>query len=155
MSDPHQPGEPYQQPPQQPYGPGPYQQPYGPGPYQQPYGPGPYQQPSGSGPGQAPYGWAPKQPEHPSATTAMVLGIVGLVGVLLCGGLTLVVSPFAWVIGGRALREIDSEPGRYGGREMASAGRVMGIVGTGLLALGVVAVLAFLALVLGVATTSP
>lgn len=149
MSDPNQPGEPYQQPSQQPY-----QQPYGPGPYQQPYGPG-YQQPYQPGPGQSPYNWAPKPPEHPSATTAMVLGIIGLVGILMCGGLTLVVSPFAWVIGGRALREIDAEPGRYGGREMASAGRVMGIVGTGLLALGVVIGLAFLALVVGVATTSP
>lgn len=142
MSDPNQPGEPYQQPSQQPY----QQQPYGPGPYQQPYGPGP---------GQSPYSWTPKPPEHPSATTAMVLGIIGLVGILVCGGLTLVVSPFAWVIGGRALREIDAEPGRYSGREMASAGRVMGIVGTGLLVVGVVVGLAFLSLVVGVATSSP
>lgn len=136
MSDPNQPGEPQQ----------PYQQPYGAGQYQQPYQPGP---------GQPPYHWAPKPPEHPSATTAMVLGIIGLVGILLCGGVTLVVSPFAWAIGSRALREIDAEPGRYSGREMASAGRVMGIVGTGLLALAVVIVLAFIALFVGVATTSP
>jgi len=126
-----------------------------PPPYQQPYGQGGYQQPYQQGPGQPPYAWAPKAPEHPSATTAMVLGIIGLVGILFCGGITLVVSPFAWVIGGRALREIDAEPGRFGGREMASAGRVMGIVGTGLLALGILLVLAFIGLFLGVATTSP
>ena len=128
MSDPNQPGEPYQQ---------------------------PYQQPYQRVPGQPAYAWAPKAPEHPSATTAMVLGIIGLVGILFCGGITLVVSPFAWVIGGRALREIDAEPGRYGGREMASAGRVMGIVGTGLLVLAVLIVLAVIGLFVGVATTSP
>jgi hypothetical protein len=128
MSDPNQPGEPYQQ---QPY-------------YQQPYPQQPYPQP---GPGQPPYGWAPKPPEHPSSTAAMVLGLIGLVGILLCGGLTLVISPFAWVIGGRAVREIDANPGRYSGREMASAGRVMGIVGTALLIVGILALIAIFGLV--------
>lgn len=126
-------------------------------PYQQQPHQQPYQQPPGQPPYRQPYGWAPapKPPEHPSATTAMVLGLVGLVGILVCGGLTLVVSPFAWVVGSRAVREIDASPGSYSGRELASAGRIMGIVGTGLLALGVLAVIAFLALVVGVATTSP
>ena len=129
------------------------QQPYQQPPYpQQPYAQQPYPQP---GPGQPSYNWAPKPPEHPSSTTAMVLGLIGLVGILVCGGLTLVVSPFAWSIGARAMREIDENPGVYSGREMASAGRVMGIVGTGLLALGVLAVLAFVVLVIGVASTSP
>jgi hypothetical protein len=136
MSDPNQPGQPYD-----PY----QQQPYPQQPYQQPY----------PQPGQPSYNWAPKPPEHPSATTSMVLGLIGLVGILVCGGLTLVISPFAWVIGGRALREIDANPAAYSGREMASAGRIMGIVGTGLLALGVLAGLAVLALIVGVATTSP
>jgi hypothetical protein len=151
MSDP---GQPY--PPQDPSGQQPpYGQPYG---QQQPYGqPGYGQQPPYGQPGygQPGYNWAPKPPEHPSATTAMVLGLIGLVGILVCGGLTLVVSPFAWVIGSRAVREIDENPTAYSGREMASAGRVMGIVGTGLLALGVLAVIVFFALVVGVATTSP
>lgn len=122
-----------------------------------PYYQQPYQQQPGQPPYQQPYGWAPapKPPEHPSATTAMVLGLVGLVGILVCGGLTLVVSPFAWAVGSRAVREIDASPGSYSGRELASAGRIMGIVGTGLLALGILAVIAFLALVVGVATTSP
>ena len=139
MSDPHQPGAPDQQ----PYGP-PYQQ-----PYQQPYG-----QPQ-PGPGQPPYTWAPKPPEHPSSTAAMVLGLIGLVGILVCGGLTLVISPFAWVIGTRALREIDAHPGSYSGRELASAGRIMGIVGTALLGVAIVVLLAFVALVVGAATASP
>ncbi|CAI9399700.1 DUF4190 domain-containing protein [Nocardioides sp. T2.26MG-1] len=140
---------------QDPQAPPPYgaQPPYGQPqqPYQTPYQQ-PYPQP---GPAQPSYNWAPKPPEHPSATTAMVLGLIGLVGILVCGGLTLVISPFAWVIGGRALREIDANPAAYSGREMASAGRVMGIVGTGLLALGLVVALAILVLILGVATTTP
>ena len=71
------------------------------------------------------------QQDHPSATTALVLGILGLV---LCQ----VLSPFAWVIGGRAVREIDASQGTLGGRGSANAGRVLGIVGTALLVVGLV-----------------
>ncbi len=69
----------------------------------------------------------------------MVLGIVGLVGIAFCGGLTLVLSPFAWAIGRKSVAEIDANPGRYGGRDKANAGKIMGIIGTVLLALGIVA----------------
>jgi hypothetical protein len=69
--------------------------------------------------------------DHPSATTALVLGILGVV---LCQ----VLSPFAWVIGGRAVREIDASQGALGGRGSANAGRVLGIVGTVLLLVGLV-----------------
>ncbi|WP_191907790.1 hypothetical protein [Nocardioides cynanchi] len=62
-------------------------------------------------------------------------------------------SPFAWVISGRALREIDASPDRYSGREKASAARIMGIIGTALLVLGVIALVAILALVVAVAPT--
>jgi hypothetical protein len=71
------------------------------------------------------------QREHPRATTALVLGILGLV---LCQ----VLSPFAWVIGGRAVREIDASQGVLGGRGSANAGRILGIVGTVLLVAGLV-----------------
>lgn len=131
-----EPQQPYQQvPPQQPY-----QQPPPP-----PYGYG-YQQP---------YAYKPPVPKHPSATTAMALGIVGLAGILACGGVTLVVSPFAWVIGGRAVREIDAAaPGTVGGREEANAGRIMGIIGTVLLILAVLAVIAFIVLIVAVSPDS-
>jgi hypothetical protein len=143
---------------QQPYGgqPGPYgQAPGGQGPYgQQPYGapqnpyappPNPYPRPNEYGAPQSPYG-VPYQPayaggmmpDHPSATTSMVLGIIGLVGILTCGGITLVLSPFAWAIGAKSVREIDAQPGRFGGRDKAQAGKWMGIIGTVLLALGIV-----------------
>jgi hypothetical protein len=93
---------------------------------------------------------AAMQPEHPSATTAMVLGLVSLIGVVFCAGVTLVLSPFAWVIGSRAVRAIDAEPGRYGGRDKANAGKIMGIIGTVLLALGVIALIALVGLIVAV-----
>jgi hypothetical protein len=111
-----------------------------------PYGASPYGAYSG-GPGGFP-------PEHPSATTGLVLGIVGLVGIMTCAGLTLVLSPFAWAISGRVLREIDASPGRYSGREKASAGRIMGMIGTALLALGVIALAAAIVLVFAFASGS-
>ena len=128
---------PYGQQPEQPYG----QQPGGQAPYQ-PYGQQPYgQQPYGQQPvpyGQAPYG-APSfggamAPAHPSATTAMILGIGALGGMFICF-VPILLAPFAWMVGGRAVKEIDANPGRYSGREQAQAGRIMGMIGTGLLAL--------------------
>jgi uncharacterized membrane protein YjgN (DUF898 family) len=81
-------------------------------------------------------------PDHPRATSSLVLGILGLV---LCG----VIAPFAWVIGKRAVNEIDASHGQLGGRGSAQAGYIMGIIGTALLALGLVFV-AFYVLVLAV-----
>ena len=132
--------------PENPYGePQQPQQPYQQQPPPPPYGYG-YQQP---------YAYNPPLPKHPSATTAMALGIVGLAGVLACGGVTLVVSPFAWGIGSRAVREIDAAPpGTVGGREEANAGRIMGIIGTVLLILAALAVIAFVVLVVAVSDNS-
>jgi hypothetical protein len=93
-------------------------------------------------------------PDHPSATTAMVLGIIGLVGLALCGGITLVLSPFAWVMGAKAVREIDAQPGRYAGRDRAQGGKIMGIIGTVLLIIGVVAIIGFVVLAIAVGTSS-
>jgi hypothetical protein len=139
-----------QQPPAQPpYGqPGYGQQPYGQAPYgqQPPYQQGPYgQQPYGTAPGAYGYG-TPMAANHPSATTALVLSLIGLVGVALCGGLTLVLSPFAWHIGAKAVREIDANPGMYGGRDQANAGKIMGIIGTVLLVVGVLTLAGIIAL---------
>jgi hypothetical protein len=129
---------------------------YGQDPYGQPYTPppNPYQPPHEYASPQSPYG-APYQPayaggllpDHPSTTTALVLGIIGLAGLLFCGGITLVLSPVAWLVGAKAVREIDSSPGRYGGRDRAQAGRIMGIIGTVLLVLAILAIVAIIALV--------
>ena len=108
-------------------------------PYGQPaYGQPAYGQPAYGQPayGQQPMGYAP---DHPRATTALVLGILGLV---VCG----LVAPFAWRIGKRTLDEIDGSHGQLGGRGTAQAGYVLGIIGTALLLLGLLAGLLFMAL---------
>jgi hypothetical protein len=137
-------------PPTQPYAqqgapypppPNPYPQP---GSFDQYAAPNPY----GASPyGGYPPGQAALAPEHPSANTGLVLAIVALVGIFTCAGVTLVLSPFAWVISGRALRDIDASPGRYSGREKVNAARIMGIIGTALLALAVVALVAIIGLI--------
>jgi hypothetical protein len=98
----------------------------------QPSGQPPYGQP------QAPYGQVPQAPgypmayapDHPRATTALILGILGIV---VCG----VIAPFAWRMGKRTVDEIDASHGQLGGRGSAQAGYVLGLIGTVLLVLGV------------------
>lgn len=110
-------------------------------PPQQPgYG---YQPPAQPGyPPYAPYGYAP-QP-HPEANKVLVLGLVAVVGGMACY-LPIFVAPFAWIIGNRVTREINAAGGQWGGRSEAQTGRILGMVGTGLLVLG----LLLLALVIG------
>ena len=131
------------QPPANPYGPPAGQPPVG----QPPVGQPPYagQPPFGPGYGAAPgYGYAPVAAKHPQATTALVLGFVGLVGTFICG-LPVLLAPIAWVIGGKAVKQIDASPQLYSGRDQAQAGRIMGIIGTVLLVLMLVGI----ALVIG------
>jgi hypothetical protein len=75
-----------------------------------------------------PAGDAPLDPRNSRATTALVVGIVALGGAALC--LPALAGPFAWVLGARARREIDAQPGRWTNRAEATAGMVMGIVTT-------------------------
>lgn len=86
-------------------------------------------------------------PKHPQATTAMVLGILGIA---VCG----LLAPIAWSIGGKAVNEIDANPAAYSGRGEANAGRIMGIVGTCLIVFGIVAVVGLFALGTAVSTSS-
>ncbi|WP_206051105.1 DUF4190 domain-containing protein [Nocardioides speluncae] len=130
---------------------------YGTQPFpQQDYGQqqAPYTQPTYGAPGAYPqqgypaygYGYPPAvAPKHPSATTALVLGIVGLVSFAVCGCVA-VVSPFAWYLGAKAKREIDESGGQYGGRGEAQAGMICGIIGTVLLILMIVAIGIFVAI---------
>lgn len=127
MSGPTPPPYPGQQPPPQP----------GWGPPQQAPGYG-YQQP-----------FAAPVPDHPRSTFAMVLGIIAVAGGFACY-LPLLASPFAWVVGARTVREIDASGGRLGGRGQATAGKVLGIVGTVLLVLVLLVVAALVVLTLSV-----
>lgn len=146
---------------QQPSGQTPPQQPYG-----QSYPAGPSYPAGQQYPGDQQYGGQqyggqpypgpvnPLPPKHQSATTSMVIGIIAVAGGLMCL-LPLLASPFAWVMGGRAVKEIDASGGTLGGRGEAQAGRILGIIGTVLLILGVLAVVAFVALIaIGIGTSS-
>lgn len=103
----------------------------------------PYQ-PYGQAP--QPYGYGPPA-DHPQSTTILVLGILGLV---LCQ----VLSPFAWVMGNRVVREIDASGGRMGGRSSANAGRICGIIGTVLLGLSLLFVVVIVVIAVAGAASS-
>lgn len=104
------------------------------------YGPGYWQPSYGPGYGQPGYG---QPPSHGKALAAMITGIVSLV--LACGyGVGLLGSPIALWLGAKALKEIDASHGQLGGRGMAQAGFILGIIGTVLLVLMVVALAALI-----------
>jgi hypothetical protein len=81
------------------------------------------------------------RPEAPGATTAFVLGIIALAGIPALCGLTLPLAPFAWYYGAQALAEIERSGGALGGQSQARGGQIMGMIGTGLLALGLLILL--------------
>jgi hypothetical protein len=117
---------------QAPYG----QAPYGQEPYGQPSYPQPGYPPAPGYPG-APYGYAAPPPNDGGATAAMIVGIVSLV--LACGyGIGLLGAPVALVMGRRSMKRIDASQGTLGGRGMALAGFVMGIIGTIFLVLAII-----------------
>lgn len=68
-------------------------------------------------------------PEPSQATTALVLGILGIVVCWLLG-------PVAWHYGNEELAGIDAGRRDPTNRGMAQAGRIMGIVATALLGIG-------------------
>lgn len=82
-------------------------------------------------------------PQHPRANAAMAMGIVSVCGIVV--GVTLVVGPLAWYFGAKAMRDIDREPTRWGGRGTAKTGLVLGIIGTALLGIAML----FLLVVIG------
>jgi hypothetical protein len=121
-----------QQPPFQPPTPPPYaQQP------QYPQQPG-FQQPGYGVPGYPPAGYGFSPPNEGMAVASMVIGIVAFV--LSCGyGIGLIGSPVALIMGRVSMKRIDQSGGQLGGRGMAQAGFILGIIGTVLLVLGLIA----------------
>ncbi len=91
--------------------------------------------------------FSPRPPDHPQTTTILILGICGLV---LCQ----VLGPFAWSMGNKAMREIDASQGQLGGRDTVNVGRILGMVATALLVLGILVLLFFVVLGIGLASTS-
>lgn len=102
----------------------------------------------------APYQVAPQYlvhhgvPNHPLATTSLVLGIVGLVGLVLTPLLYItffgvLCSPFAIWLGARARRQIRANPQVHGGEGLATAGFITGIIGVVLGVVGLLLIVAF------------
>lgn len=79
-------------------------------------------------------------PESSQATTVLVLGILSLV---VCG----VLGPVAWSMGNTELKAIDAGRRPPENRGTANAGRILGIIATVLLIIGVVVFVAVIALV--------
>jgi hypothetical protein len=89
--------------------------------------------------------FAPQPPKHGQATPAMVFGIVSLAGLFACV-LPILLAPVAWILGAKAVKEIDANPAAYSGRSEANAGKIMGIIGTCLLVLVLIGVVALIIL---------
>ena len=86
-------------------------------------------------------GWVQAPPRHPQATIVLVLGILGIVA---CG----VLAPIAWYLGSKAMTEINANPAAYSGQSEVNTGRILGIVGTALLALAVIVLMVGLVVLL-------
>lgn len=76
---------------------------------------------------------APPRPQVPGATSSLVLGLFSVVGSIVL--LPILLGPLAWYQGAKAQRTIEREPSRWSGTGMAQSGMILGIIGTGLLAL--------------------
>jgi hypothetical protein len=72
--------------------------------------------------------------EHPQGTLILILGILSIVCIQILG-------PVAWIMGNRAIREIDANPTAYTNRSTVNAGRICGIIGTVLFALSIIYVI--------------
>jgi hypothetical protein len=84
--------------------------------------------------------FAPSKPSNaPNAVTALVLGVLSIV---LCP----LLGPVAWVLGRKGEQDVDRSGGAVGGRGLATAGKVLGMVGTGLILVVVLALVMMLAI---------
>jgi hypothetical protein len=120
------PSDPFASPP--PGGPSsdPSRDPFGAPPSGPPAAPAPWRGPAPPADLSAP----PAGANAEGAIPALVLGILGLVFCPLC-------APFAWYVGRRAERLVDASGGVLSGRGEATAGKILGIVMTILLILGI------------------
>ena len=77
-----------------------------------------------------------RYPEASQATTILVLGILGIV---VCN----VLGPFAWVMGNTEMAAIDAGRRPPENRGTANAGRILGIIGTVILGIGILFIIGF------------
>ncbi len=108
-------------------------------------------------PGQNPYqpygqygGFTPAAPEHPQSTTILILGILGIA---VCQ----ILAPVAWVMGGKARKEIAESNGAIGPSQQVTVGWALGIAGSIFLILGLlflVIYIVFFVVIFGTAITT-
>ena len=94
----------------------------------------------------------PGEPASGNATTALVLGILGAVGGMgsCCCCLFAVpalCSPIAWYLGKVELEAIRVGQSPAAGQGSAQAGMILGMIGSGLLLLYVIGIIAYVAIV--------
>ena len=87
---------------------------------------------------------APGPRTHPGARTALMLGLISVVGAVFV--VPLLLGPFAWYRGARVGREVEREPHRWSGGGHARTGAVLGMVASALLGLLVLVLLVVAAL---------
>ncbi len=93
----------------------------------------------------------PSQPQPPPINSSVAVAsgrsvaalVVGLLGLVTCA----FASPVAWYLGSTELQAIRAGASPPAGADYAQAGRVLGIIGTCLLALGLLIAFACLAVV--------
>lgn len=128
-----------------------WQDPYAPQPAEQWSANDPYGQYSGSDmvpyqpTPQIPYGYAPPlggQMDHPQSTVVFVLGLLSVIGFTILG-------PVAWLMGNSARKQVRERPEQYRAGGLLTAGWVMGIIGTAMMAFFVVYVVIAIMVVLG------
>lgn len=76
---------------------------------------------------------------------ALILGILGIVICALC-------APFAWWQGKSAENAIAASPGRYGGKGMATTGKILGMVGVALWLIAIIIIV--IVVIAGASSTS-
>jgi hypothetical protein len=97
--------------------------------------------------------YPPQQPPYqgyPEASQSTVILVLGILGLIVCQ----VLSPIAWYMGNQEVTAIDTGRRDPAGRGTANAGRILGIIGTVFLILGVVALFGFLIVALLVVSDS-
>jgi len=81
------------------------------------------------------------RPEHPHATTVLILGILGI---CLAG----ILGPVAWIMGNNAIKECQS--GLYALTDQLKIGRILGIIATIMLIVWGVLLVAYFVFILAV-----
>ena len=94
--------------------------------------------------------YPPQQPDYqsyPETSQSTVILVLGIMGLVVCQ----VLAPVAWYMGSQEVTAIDTGRRDPSGRGSANAGRILGIIGTVFLIIGVLAFFFFLIVALAVA----